>query len=164
LGINKKTSSLAQKLSALPETEVTTLNFEISDLNGNSLSCQCTEADAVATILALLSFQGDELMLDTDDWREYDWHTGKDTYTAREIVENDLDSTGVEVHFETYTDISSLVTSGAWIVKDDHAYCIAHWPSGKARKHCKRRGDFTQARKLHPVWLDKLKQLESLGH
>jgi len=140
------------------------LNFEISDLNGNSLSCQCTEADAVATILALLGFQGDELMLDTDDWREYDWHTGRNTYTAREIVENDLDSTGYEVHFESHTDISSLVTSGQWLVRNDHAYCIAHWPSGKARKHCKRRGDFTQARKLHPVWLDKLKQLERLGN
>jgi hypothetical protein len=71
---------------------------------------------------------------------------------------------GIEVHFESYTDISSRVTSGTWIVKGDHAYCIAHWPSGKARKHCKRRGDFTQVRKLHPVWLDKLRQLASLGN
>lgn len=143
------------------------LNFEITDRKGTALTCQCTEADAVATILALLGLHGDEIMLDTDDWRAYavyDWYTGKDTYTAREIVENDLDCTGSEVHFENYNDISSRVTSGAWIVKDDHAYCIPHWPSGKARKHCKRRGDFTQARKLHPVWLDKLKQLESLGN
>jgi hypothetical protein len=70
---------------------------------------------------------------------------------------------GSEVHFESYTDISSLVSSGAWLVRNDHAYCIAHWPSGKARKHIKRRGDFTQARKLHLVWMDKLKQLERLG-
>jgi hypothetical protein len=140
------------------------LNYEISDLTGKALTCQCTEADAVTTILALLGFHGDELMLDTDDWRHYDWYTGEDTYTARKIIENDLDSMGSEVHFESYTDISSRVASGAWLVKDDHAYCIPHWPSGKARKHCKRRGDFTQARKLHPVWLDKLKQLESLGH
>jgi hypothetical protein len=142
---------------------MTTLNFEIIDKNGKALICQCTEADAVATILALLGLHGDELMLDTDDWREYDWATGEDTYTAREIVENDLDSMGSEVHFESYIDISSRVTSGEWLIKDDHAYCIAHWPSGKARKHCKRSGDFTQAAKLHPVWLDKLKQLERLG-
>jgi hypothetical protein len=142
---------------------MTTLNFEIIDKNGNLKNCQCPEADAVATILALLGFQGDELMLDTDDWRHYDWYTGEDTYTARKIIENDLDSMGSEVHFESYTDISSLVANGAWLVRNNHAYCIAHWPSGKARKHCKRRGDFTQARKLHPVWLDKLKQLESLG-
>jgi len=143
---------------------MTTLNFEIIDINGNDLSCQCTEADAVATILALLGFQGDELMLDTDDWRAYDWYTGKDTFTAREIVENDLDSMGSEVHFESYTDISSSVASGAWLVRDDHAYCIAHWPSGKARKLCKRRCDFSQVRKLHPAWMGKLKQLESLGN
>lgn len=142
---------------------MTTLIYEINDFTGKALTCQCTEADAVATILALLGFQGDEIMLDTDDWRHYDWATGRDTYTAREIIENDLDCMVSEVHFENYTDISSRVASGQWLVRNDHAYCIAHWPSGKARKHCKRRGDFTQARNLHPVWLDKLKQLESLG-
>lgn len=143
---------------------MTTLNFEIIDIKGKALTCQCTEADAVVTILALLGFQGDELMLDTDDWRHYDWYTGVDTRTACEIIENDLDIMGSEVHFESYTDISSLVASGAWLVKDDHAYCIAHWPIGKARKHIKRRGDFTQVRKLHPAWMGKLKQLESLGN
>jgi len=140
-----------------------TLKFEITDINDRALTCQCTETDAVATILALLGFHGDEIMLDTDDWRAYDWYGGKDTYRARKIVENDLDCMVSEVHFENYINITSRVTSGAWIVKDDHAYCIPHWPSGKARKHHNRRGDFTQARKLHPVSLDKLKQLESLG-
>ena len=46
---------------------MTTLNFEINPRNGKALTCQCTEADAVATILALLGFHGDEIMLDTDD-------------------------------------------------------------------------------------------------
>jgi hypothetical protein len=147
----------------------TLLNFEISDINGKALTCQCTEADAVITILALLGLTGDELMLDTDDCRDYDWYDAKDgggrsVYTSTEIIEGDLDCTGTDVYFNHYTDISSLVASGAWLVRNDHAYHLKTWPIGKARKHIKRRGDFKEVRKLYPSWLGKLKQLERLGN
>ena len=141
-----------------------TLNFEIIDKDDKALTCQCTEADAVTTILALLGLTGDELMLDTDDWRDYDWYDGRNVFTATEIIKNDLDCTGIDVYFNHYTDISSRVASGAWLIRNNQAYCIAHWPIGKARKHIKHRGDFKQARKLYPTWLGKLKQLERLGN
>ncbi|MEI6270446.1 MAG: hypothetical protein WCP01_16340 [Methylococcaceae bacterium] len=101
---------------------------------GKTLTCQADADNAVTTILALLGLTGSELMLDTD------------------------------VYFNHYTDISNLVTSGAWLIRNRRAYCIPHWPSGRARKHFKRRCDLKQARKLYPDWLAKLKQLERLGN
>ncbi len=143
----------------------TTLIFEVIDINGKPLTCTANDADsAVTPILAMLGLTGDELMLDTDDWRGHDWFDGRNVYTSTEIIENDLECTSTDVYFNHYTDITNLVASGAWLIRNNHAYCIAHWPSGKARKHSKRRGYFKQARKLYPAWFAKLKQLERLGN
>jgi hypothetical protein len=143
---------------------MTKLIFEIIDQNGKALTCQCTEADAATTILALLGLTGDELMLDTDGCRDYDFYGSRNVYTPTEIIEDYLEYTGTDVYFNHYTDISSLVASGAWLVRNDHAYHLKTWPIGRARKHIKHRGNFKQARKLYPAWLGKLKQLERLGN
>jgi len=138
--------------------------FEIY-ITGMTLTCTADDADsAVKPILTMLGLRVDELMLDENDWRGYDWFHGGDVYTAAEIIVNDLEATGSDVFFCNYRDITNLVASGAWLIINGRAYCIAHWPIGKARKHFKCRGDFKQARNLYPAWLRKLKQLERLGN
>jgi hypothetical protein len=141
-----------------------TLIFEIIDKYGNALTCRADADNAVKTILALLELTGSELMLDTEDWRDSDWYDGRNVFTSTEIIVNDLEATGSDVFFCNYLDITTLLASGAWLIRNHHAYCIAHWPIGKARKHSSRRGDFRKVRKLYPVWLRKLKQLERLGN
>ena len=141
----------------------TLLNFEIS-VPGKTLTIEAADVvAAVPAILDVLGLTGHELMLDLNDWRGHDWFSGRNVYTSTEIIENDLELTTTDVYFNHYEDITNLVASGAWLVRNNHAYCIAHWPIGGVRKHSKRRGDFKHARKLYPSWLGKLKQLERLA-
>jgi len=136
----------------------TALIFEITDLNGNALTCTADDADsAVKPILALLGLTGDELMLDENDWRGHDWFDGRSVYTSTEIIENDLEITCTDVYFTNYRDITSLVKNGDWIVINNHAYCLPRLP--RVRKRLMR-GDFAKVRATMAIV--KLKQLVEL--
>ena len=76
------------------------MKIEITDLNGNVTYCK-PKANA---ILAKLGLMGDEIMLDTDDWRGYGWFNGRDVFRARQVIEIGLDLIG-EVDFSNYRDI-----------------------------------------------------------
>ena len=102
---------------------------------------------------------GDELMLDTDDWRGHDWFDGRSVYTPIEIIENDLECTSTDVYFDHYTDISNLVASGAWLIKNGRAYCLPRLP--RVRKRL-RRGDFAKARATMAII--KFRQLVELSN
>ena len=139
-------------------TMTTALIFEIIDINGKPLTCTADDANsAVKPILAMLGLTGDELMLDKNDWRDSDWFDGRSVYTSTEIIVNDLDCTSTDVYFNHYTDITNLVATGAWLIRNNHAYCIAHWP--RVRKRV-RRGDFAKARATMAII--KLRQLVEL--
>ena len=135
------------------------MQFEINAPGNKTHFIEAADADsAVKPILALLGLRGDELMLDENDWRGYDFFDGRSVYTPTEIIENDLECTSTDVHFTNYRDITDLVSCGAWIVIDDRAYCLPRLPKVSPRLT---RGQFTQVRQL--LTMVKLKQLENLG-
>jgi hypothetical protein len=145
--------------SLIPPPMTTTLSFEIIDINGKALICQADADNAVTAILALLGLTGDELMLDTEDWRDYDWFDGRNVYTSTEIIENDLMYTSTDVCFTDYRDITSLVKNGDWCVINNRAYCLTSLP--RVRKRL-RRGDFAKARTTMAII--KLRQLVELSN
>jgi hypothetical protein len=134
------------------------LDFEIS-VPGKTLTCQADADNAVKTILALLGLTGNELMLDIDDWRGHDWFDCRSVYTPIEIIENDLECTSTDVYFNHYTDISNLVASGAWLIKNGRAYCLPRLP--RVRKRLMR-SDFAKARSTMAII--KLRQLVELSN
>ena len=135
------------------------MQFEINAPGNKTHFIEAIDADsAVKPILALLGLRGDELMLDEDDWRGYDFFDGRSVYTPVEIIENDLECTSTDVHFTNYRDITSLVEKGDWIVINNHAYCLPRLPKVRPRL---KRGQFNQVRLL--ITIAKLKQLERLG-
>ena len=135
------------------------MQFEINTQGNKTHFIEATDADsAIKPILALLGLTGDELMLDEDDWRGYDFFDGRSVYTPVEIIENDLECTSTDVHFTNYRDITDLVSCGAWHVVNDRAYCLPRLPKVRPRLT---RGQFNQVRQR--LVMVKLKQLERLG-
>ena len=134
------------------------MQFEINTQGNKTIFIEAADADsAVKPILALLGLRGDELMLDENDWRGYDFFDGRSVYTPVEIIENDLECTSTDVHFTNYRDITSLVENGDWIVINNHAYCLPRLP--RVRKRLMR-GDFAKVRATMAIV--KLKQLVEL--
>ena len=151
LALNVVNKLLAQKDSLM--------QFEINTQGNKTIFIDAADADsAIKPILALLGLTGDELMLDEDDWRGYDFFDGRSVYTPVEIIENDLECTSTDVHFTNYRDITSLINSGAWHVVNGRAYCLPRLPKVRPRL---KRGQFNQVRLL--ITIAKLKQLERLG-
>ena len=134
--------------------------FEIN-IPGKTLTIEAVDAvAAVKPIQALLGLTtGDELMLDLNDWRGHDWFDGRSVYTPIEIIENDLECTSTDVYFNHYADISNIVASGAWFIKNGRAYCLPRLP--RVRKRLMR-GDFAKARAT--MALIKLRQLIKLSN
>jgi hypothetical protein len=62
------------------------MQFEINAPGNKTHFIEAADADsAIKPILALLGLRGDELMLDEDDWRGYDFFDGRSVYTPTEI-------------------------------------------------------------------------------
>ncbi len=137
--------------------------YEIVTLAGDTLTLQSTDETAVDAILTALCMTGKEILLDLHDWRGYEWNDGKDAFLSREKIESDLDCTGTDIHLDHCADITHLIADGSWLIKDGHAYCVSSWPSGMARKHIKRRCNFSNTPKQYPVWMRKLSHLKELG-